>query len=128
MDKEAPVFRFFAHDNVIENVLIIEGEQSSVLMNSEFLKHKFSQEAKLNALKQLEKEGLNGMNNYQQSFILTSSRDKLIRLFTMQGELLHTFIGHDNWVKGLAMHPTGKYFYSASDDKTLRVWDLTHGK
>lgn len=26
------------------------------------------------------------------------------------------------------MHPTGKYLYTASDDKTLRVWDLMFGK
>jgi len=33
-------------------------------------------------------------------------------------------IGHDNWVRGIAFHPSGKYAVSASDDKTLRVWDL----
>ena len=84
MDKEAPVLRFFAHENVIENILMIEGEHSSVLMNSDFLKHKFNQESKINALKKLEKEGLNGISNYQQTFILTCSRDKLIRLFSSQ--------------------------------------------
>ncbi len=31
-------------------------------------------------------------------------------------------------MRGLALHPTGKYLYTASDDKTLRVWDLTYGK
>jgi platelet-activating factor acetylhydrolase IB subunit alpha len=41
---------------------------------------------------------------------------------------LYSFVGHDNWVRGLALHPTGKYLYTASDDKTLRVWDLTYGK
>ena len=43
LEKEAPVFRFFAHENVIENIMIIEGDHSSVLMNSEFLKSKFTQ-------------------------------------------------------------------------------------
>lgn len=109
--------------------MLVEGEHSSFLMNSELLKNRFTQEAKINALKQLEKEGTNGISQYQQTFIITSSRDKTIRLFIMNtGELLFTFIGHDNWVRGLAMHPTGKYLYSASDDKTIRIWDLNFGK
>lgn len=39
---------------------------------------------------------------------------------------LFTMIGHDNWVRGLVFHPGGKYVISASDDKTLRIWDLAH--
>jgi platelet-activating factor acetylhydrolase IB subunit alpha len=68
---------------------------------------------------------MNGMTNYHQTFLFTGSRDKLIKLFICQtGELLHTFVGHDNWVRSLAIHGNGKYLYSVSDDKTLRVWDL----
>ena len=51
--KEVPTLRFFAHDNVIETVLLIEGEASAKLMNAEFLKHKFTPEARMQALKQL---------------------------------------------------------------------------
>jgi platelet-activating factor acetylhydrolase IB subunit alpha len=39
---------------------------------------------------------------------------------------LFTMIGHDNWVRGLVFHPGGKYVISASDDKTLRIWDLAN--
>ena len=98
-------------------------------MNSEFLKSKFTQESKLNALKKLGEEGLNGMSSYQQTFLFTGGRDKLIKLFICQtGQHLATFVGHDNWVRSLAIHPTGKYLYSASDDKSIRIWDLNHGK
>ena len=35
-------------------------------------------------------------------------------------------VGHDNWVRGLVFHPGGKYIVSASDDKTLRIWDIAN--
>lgn len=78
------MLRFFAHDNVIETVLLIEGEASAKLMNAEFLKHKFTPEVRMNALKNLNEQGANGMANYYQSFILTGSRDKMIKLFLLQ--------------------------------------------
>lgn len=31
-------------------------------------------------------------------------------------------------MRSLSLHSTGKYLYSASDDKSLRVWDLNSGK
>jgi platelet-activating factor acetylhydrolase IB subunit alpha len=31
-------------------------------------------------------------------------------------------------VRALAFHPTGKYLLSASDDKTIRVWELSTGR
>ncbi|CAG8475798.1 10518_t:CDS:2 [Racocetra fulgida] len=37
-------------------------------------------------------------------------------------------VGHDNWVRGLVFHPSGKYLLSASDDKTLKIWDMRTGR
>lgn len=32
-------------------------------------------------------------------------------------------VGHDNWVRGVLVHPGGGFILSCGDDKTLRVWD-----
>jgi platelet-activating factor acetylhydrolase IB subunit alpha len=37
-------------------------------------------------------------------------------------------IGHDNWVRAVAFHPSGNYLLSAADDGTIRVWDLKTGR
>lgn len=34
----------------------------------------------------------------------------------------------DNWVRALIFHPSGKFLLSASDDKTIRTWDLATGR
>lgn len=34
----------------------------------------------------------------------------------------------DNWVRALVFHPSGKFLLSASDDKTIRTWDLVTGR
>ena len=37
-------------------------------------------------------------------------------------------MGHDNWVRGLVVHPNGKYLVSVSDDKTMKILDLKMGR
>jgi len=44
------------------------------------------------------------------------------------GRCVITLVGHDNWVNDLKFHPSGKYLLSASDDKSVRVWDLSNGR
>lgn len=62
-------------------------------------------------------------------YVATGSRDKTIKIWSFRGELVATLAGHDNWVRGLAFHPAGKYLLSVSDDKSIRCWDLSqHGR
>ncbi|PVV02907.1 hypothetical protein BB560_002626 [Smittium megazygosporum] len=35
--------------------------------------------------------------------------------------ILELMIGHDNWVRGLVFHSSGKFIISVSDDKTMKV-------
>ncbi|KAJ2156596.1 Lissencephaly-1, partial [Coemansia sp. RSA 552] len=62
-------------------------------------------------------------------FVISGSRDKTLRLWDCaSSQLLHTFVGHDDWVRDFCIHPSGKTLISVSDDKTMRVWDLATGR
>jgi len=63
------------------------------------------------------------------SYIATASRDKTIKLWDCQtGQMLRNLAGHDNWVRALVFHPSGKFLLSAGDDYTVRVWELSTGR
>lgn len=60
------------------------------------------------------------------AFLATASRDKTIRIFEVAtGRCVSVLEGHQNWVRGLAFHPSGRYLISCGDDKSVRVWDLS---
>ena len=53
----------------------------------------------------------------------------LVPTLTPPGDsLLRTLRGHNHWVSAVAITPDGKQFVSASDDQTLKVWDLQSGQ
>ncbi|KAJ1850091.1 Lissencephaly-1 [Coemansia sp. RSA 2708] len=62
-------------------------------------------------------------------FVISGSRDKTLRVWDCASlQLLHTFVGHDDWVRDFVVHPSGKTLISVSDDKTMRIWDLLTGR
>jgi platelet-activating factor acetylhydrolase IB subunit alpha len=67
--------------------------------------------------------------NQHYEFLLSAGRDKIIVLWNLTTqENLFTLQGHDNWIKDIALHPNGINFYSCSDDKTIRTWDILSAK
>ena len=62
-------------------------------------------------------------------YIISCGRDKMIKLWDVfANSCIYTMLGHDNWVRSLAVSPNGKYLLSCSDDKSIRVWDLKSGR
>ncbi|CAJ0581173.1 unnamed protein product, partial [Mesorhabditis spiculigera] len=67
----------------------------------------------------------NGKKPESQMIVASAGRDKKIILWAATtGEMLYTFLGHNNWIRSLKCHPHGKYLISACDDFSIRVWDI----
>lgn len=47
----------------------------------------------------------------------------MISFFSLTSLLLHS-----NWVRSIVFAPSGKFLLTASDDKTIRLWDLKTGR
>lgn len=62
-------------------------------------------------------------------YIVSGSRDKHVKLWDLATrQCIHTFVGHDNWVRSCCFHSSGNYIITSSDDKSIRVWSIPLGR
>ena len=57
--------------------------------------------------------------------LISGSYDKTLKQWDSQsGECLNTFRGHENSVYGVCLSPDSKLVFSASPDKSCRMWEV----
>ena len=58
-------------------------------------------------------------------YLVSGSRDRTVRLWKIsEASCVATFTAHENWVRGVVLHPSGNFIISCSDDKSIRVFDI----
>ncbi|OCK76231.1 WD40 repeat-like protein [Lepidopterella palustris CBS 459.81] len=66
---------------------------------------------------------LHWMNN----ILASGSIDNTIKIWNFQNGTKFTLRGHTDWVNAVKIDPASRTVFSASDDRTVRLWDLdTH--
>ena len=57
----------------------------------------------------------------------SQAADKLIKIWdTYTGDIIKTLHGHSEGISDVAWSSEGEFLASASDDKTVRIWDINH--
>jgi WD40 repeat protein len=59
---------------------------------------------------------------------LTPESEDALRQSLAGSRLRLTYRGHTNWIYFAKFSPDGKYFLSASEDQTIRVWETSTGR
>ncbi|BAY82388.1 WD-40 repeat protein [Calothrix parasitica NIES-267] len=54
--------------------------------------------------------------------IATAHRDNTINLWTLEGKLIKTLIGHQDALRTVVFSPDGKFIASAGRDKVIKIW------
>lgn len=73
--------------------------------------------------------GAGGDKGAGPAFLVSSGRDKTVRVWDLAtGLCLLTFAEHENWVRGVCVHPSGQFALSCADDRSVRVYDLGKGR
>lgn len=65
----------------------------------------------------------------EENVAVTASRDKSIGVWNiLNGTCLVRLMGHENWVRDIALLESYNLLLSVGDDKSLRIWDLKKRK
>ncbi|KAL7547766.1 hypothetical protein ACHAWF_011042 [Thalassiosira exigua] len=108
-DKREKVCELRGHDHVVESL--------SFLVSSLLPKGGGASTSK---------PGGGAAGGSSRDYLASGSRDRSVRLWSVAGggSCLRTFKAHENWVRGVLVHPSGNFILSCGDDRTVRVFDV----
>lgn len=62
----------------------------------------------------------------RKQYLISGGRDKMIYVWNIEtAEIVATLKGHDSWVKEAFILPNMTHAISCSDDRSMRIWDLS---
>ncbi len=114
----------FGH-NEASNLLITSGYDGSVkLWNKKGIFRRELSDKRINEqIKLAHLGGIEVVNiSKDDKQILTGGRDKLAKLWDIDGTLKAEFMGHTRTIKSARFHPDGKSIVTAGEDDTIRIW------
>lgn len=110
------------HEHVIESVAFITAPTPAALAESSS-----KDKAALGRRKKLTGAAAADATNEESrvNYLVSGGRDRSVRLWNaLTSQCISVFKYHENWVRSVLLHPSGKFVISAGDDRTIRVMDI----
>ena len=100
--------RLEGHDHVIESLSFVTSKSPAAMVGD------------------ATKESKEDATSNKMDYLASAGRDRTVRLWNISTfTCLSVFKYHENWVRSVLIHPSGKYILSAGDDRTIRVMDIS---
>ncbi|OJJ47290.1 hypothetical protein ASPZODRAFT_25354 [Penicilliopsis zonata CBS 506.65] len=68
-------------------------------------------------------DGIIGLH-FDGGILATASVDTTVKIWNFEGKSTHVLRGHTDWVNAVRIDASSRTVFSASDDCTVRIWDL----
>ncbi len=134
VDKVEIRSQITGHNNKIEQVIFVKSEETKkCLFTGDFQNNNINEKDDTNnKVSELNKKLFDTTQltkKIDKEYVFSCSRDKTIKLWDiLNSTCIYTFEGHDNWVRNMILHSSGKHLITTGDDRSIRVWDLKNGR
>jgi WD40 repeat protein len=137
-DKSIKVWKIENDFECVETLQLESGVRSLCLLpdnilvcgldNGKIAKSNFNNFFKIDSF-QAHESAIRDLKHVSLYQIISCSWDNKIKLWNLEtNECVRTFIRHTDSVRCLEIYPEKSKLYSASDDQTIRVWDISSGQ
>ena len=110
------IARLEGHNHVIESLSFVTSKCPAAMMD----------DSNGATAASTSKESGKDDNTSTTDYLASGGRDRTVRLWNIStSACLSVFKYHENWVRSVVIHPSGKYILSAGDDRTIRVMDIS---
>lgn len=68
--------------------------------------------------------GVSFSSDVDKPLIAATYSDMVVRLWSLEGELVRSLEGHEDWVRSVAFSPDGSRLVTGAEDNTVRIWSV----
>ncbi len=130
--NDTPMTTLTGHEHVVECIAFLNDLGDKFLSRRKLIEERLSKgtvgdQVQVHDIEVNDEDdsGVKDSSNGNDIHIVSGSRDRTVRVWNVTtSNCIMQFTDHENWIRGVVVHPSGKYVISVSEDRSIRCFDL----